>query len=357
MNTLYRETDYNEGNDPAMKKRIVFKITDYIERDLAWEESECSKLGIDFDYYRLKTAPPDEIVRHVHDADILLVNMAKFPAEVIDALKNVRVILRHGIGYDNVDVAAATRNGILFANEATASSEDVAEQAIMLMFEAYRKKNIQNRMLRTWTETGKWSSEPIAPLYRMAGKTLGIIGCGNIGSKVLRKMSAMGMHILVCDPYLSQERLNELGIIHTPLGELLERSDIVTIHVPVTGETRGMIDARTLSLMKKTAVLVNTSRGPVIRTDDLIAALKNGTIAGAGLDVCEPEPPPPDSDLFSLDTVVMSPHIAWYSEEGGWDIRYMIMDDVRAFLAGKPPRYVVNPEVYQSPLLRMNIQE
>ena len=339
-----------------MGKRIVFKITDYIERELFWEKEECTKLGIDFEYYQLRTAPPAEIIRHVRDADIILVNMAKFTSEVIDALENVRVIIRHGIGYDNVDVAAATRNGIIFANEATASSEDVAEQAIMLIFETYRKKNIQNRILENWVSTGKWNSGPIYPLFRMAGKTLGIIGCGNIGSKVLKKMSSMSMNILVCDPYLTEERLSELGITHTPLEDLLRISDIVTIHVPVTDETRCMINTGTLSFMKDTAVIVNTSRGPVIKTDDLIAALKNGTIAGTGLDVYDPEPPPVKSELFSLDNAVLSPHIAWYSEEGGWDIRYMIMDDVKAFLRGEPPRYVINPEIFSSPRLRMKVK-
>ena len=151
------------------------------------------------------------------------------------------------------------------------------------------------------------------------------------------------------------KRLKELGITHTPLDELLKQSDIVTLHVPVTDETRHMINTETLSLMKKSAVIVNTSRGPVINTADLIAALKKGIIAGAGLDVYEQEPPPPDLELFSMDNVVLSPHIAWYSEEGGWDIRYLIMDDVRAFLEGKPPRFVVNPEVFDSPKLRMKI--
>jgi D-3-phosphoglycerate dehydrogenase len=336
----------------GMKKKITFKITDYIERDLKWEEEQCKKLGISFKYYQLKNASPSKIIEQVKEADIILVNMAEFSQEVIAGLDNTKVIIRHGIGYDNVNAQAATEHGIIFANESTASSEDVAEHTVMLIFETYKKKRIQDKIFKDWIKTGKWSSKKIHPLYRMAGKTLGIVGCGNIGSRVLKKMSGFGLNILVCDPNLSDERLKELGIRHTPFIEILKRSDIITAHVPVTDETRGMFNMDTFSLMKKSAVLVNTSRGPILRTEDLIKALKEEMIAGAALDVFEKEPPETDLELLSMDNAVLSPHIAWYSEEGGWDIRHMIMDDVRAFLAGKPPKFVVNPEVFASPRLR-----
>jgi len=340
----------------TMSSKPVFKVTDYIEHDLRWEEKECRKLGVDFSSYQLKDASPDEIIAHVGDADILLVNMAKMTSEVISGLHNVKVILRHGIGYDNVDVEVATQNGIIFANEATASSVDVAEQAIMLMFAAYRKIMIQRGIVDDSIGRERYDFSEIYPFYRMEGKTLGIVGCGNIGSIVLRKMQSFGMKTLVvCDPYLSNERLLELGISCTPLDEVLKQSDIVTIHVPLTDETYGMFDIGLFRRMKKTAVIINTSRGPVINTADLIKALSKGIIAGAGLDVLTDEPPPRDSELIRMKNVVLTPHLAWYSEEGGWDIRHMIMDDLKAFLNGKPPRYVINPEVYNKPELRMNI--
>ena len=336
----------------ARKNRVTFKITDYVERDLKWEEEECRKLGINFAYYQLKDAPPPRIIECVKDADIVLVNMARFSEEVIAGLDKAKVILRHGIGYDNIDIQAATRNGIIFANEATASSEDVAEHAVMLIFETFKKKHVQDRMLKDWIKTKQWSSKRIAPLYRMKGKTLGIAGCGNIGSRVLKKMSGFGLNILVCDPYLSRKKLKELGIKHTPFNEMLKKSDIITIHVPVTDETRGMFNIKKFSLMKRSAVIVNTARGPIVKTHDLVKALKEGMIAGAALDVFEKEPPPKDLELLKMDNVILSPHIAWYSEEGGWDIRVMVMDDVRAFLKGKPPRFVVNPEVFRQKNLR-----
>jgi D-3-phosphoglycerate dehydrogenase len=335
-----------------VKRAITFKVTDYVERDLAWEETECRRLGVEFAAYQLKTASPAQIVRHVRDANIILVNMAKFTKDVIAGLEKTQLIIRHGIGYENVDVSACTNHGVVFANEATASSEDVAEHALMLIFEAYKKKHIQDEILKDWINTGQWSSEKIHPLYRLVGKTLGIVGCGNIGSRLLRKVQGLGMRVLVCDPYLSQERLQELGVSHTPLDDLLKESDVVTVHVPVTDETRGMFDARKFALMKPSAVIVNTARGPVIRTQDLIKALQDGKIAGAALDVFEEEPPKPKLALFKLTNVILSPHIAWYSEEGGIDIRRMIMEDVRAYLDARLPRFVVNPSVLESPILR-----
>lgn len=339
-----------------MAERITFKVTDYIEPDLRFEEEECRKLGIHFASYQLKSASPKEIVRHVKDADVILVNMARFTKGVIAALDKAKLIIRHGIGYDNVDVEAATAQGIVFANEATASSEDVAEHTVMLILEASKKKKIQDLMLKDWVRTGTWSAKRIKPLYRLQGKTLGIVGCGNIGNRVLRKIAGFGLKVVVCDPYLAKERLAELGVEHTPFEDLLKESDIVTIHVPVTDETRHMFNKETMSLMKKSAVLVNTARGPVIKTGDLVQALRKGLIAGAALDVFEDEPPAPRLELGRMNTVILSPHVAWYSEEGSWDIRRMIMDDVKAFLAGKLPRFVVNREVLKSPRLRMKLR-
>lgn len=338
-----------------MEKTIIFKITDYIERDLQWEKEECRRLGIRFEHYQLKTAPPAEIIRHIKDADIVLVNMAKFSEEVIAGLKNTKVILRHGIGYDNVNVAAATKHGIIFANEATASSEDVAEHAITLILETYKKRRIQDKILKDWIRTGQWSSKRVFPLYRMKEKTLGIVGCGRIGSRVFHKMKNFGMHILVCDPYLSEKRFWELGVKHTIFEELCQKADIITIHVPVSAETKGMFNLSKFAIMKKTTVVINTARGPIVKTQDLIKALKDGMIAGAGIDVYEKEPPPAASDLLKMDNVILSPHIAWYSEEGGWDIRVMIMDDVRAYLEGKPPQFVINREVLNNPSLRFKL--
>ncbi|MFC1542192.1 C-terminal binding protein, partial [Candidatus Latescibacterota bacterium] len=284
-------------------------------------------------------------------------NMAKITPDVIRKLKKTKVIIRHGIGYDNLAVEAATENGIICANEPTASSEDVAEQAIMLILATYRKIRIQFNTFDKLMEHGKLIMDDIYPVYRMGGKTLGIIGCGNIGKHVLRKMRSFGMEILVCDPYLTPEKMSELHITHTPFEEVLKESDIVTIHVPVTANTYHMFNKEMIKLMKKSAVIINTSRAGIINVPDLAETLRKGLIAGAGIDVHPNEPPLPDYELLGMDNVLLTPHLAWYSEEGGWDIRYMIIDDLKSFVRGNLPKSVLNPEVLEKPNVRMNLKE
>ncbi len=339
-----------------MSKKPIIKITDYIERELDYETRELAKLGAEFSYHQEKTASAEELVRDFKDADFLVVNMARISPEVMAGLENVKVIIRHGIGYDNLNIPAATEAGIICANEPTASSEDVAEQAIMLMMAVWRKLSIQREILEESVRQRKWAFERIYPIYRAGGKTLGIVGCGNIGSIVLRKLRNFGMRILVSDPYISKERLAELGIEHTPLETLMAESDIVTIHVPVTNETRGMFDERLFNLMKPSAILINTARGPVVNVPDLAKALREKRIAGAGIDVYEFEPPTPDYDLLNMENVILTPHLAWYSEEGGWDIRVLILEDLKRCLEGKPPKNVLNPDVLKSPKLKMKLQ-
>jgi len=339
-----------------MSRKPIIKITDYIERELEYEERELMKLGADFSSFQMKTAAPAELIREFRDADFLVVNMARITAEVMAGLDNVKVIIRHGIGYDNLSLPAATEHGIICANEPTASSEDVADQAITLIFAVWRKLFIQREIFDDSVAQHKWVFNRIYPMYRLGGKTLGIIGCGNIGSIVLRKMRSIGMRILVSDPYLSKERLAELGIAHTPLETVMGESDIVTIHVPVTDETRGMFNERLFSLMKPHAVMVNTARGPVMNVPDLARVMREKRIAGAGVDVYDFEPPAPDYELLNMDNVILTPHLAWYSEEGGWDIRVVIVEDLKRCLEGKPPKSVVNPDVFKSPKLRMKIK-
>ncbi len=337
-----------------MERKPIFKVTDYIERDLEWEAEQCRELGIDFQCYQLRNAAPAELIEACGDADIILVNMANFTPEVAAGLTNTKVLLRHGIGYDKVDVPAMTENGIIFANQATASAIDVAEQAIQLMLASYKKLKIQMQIAQENRGGERWNYGPrLYPGYRIDGKTIGIVGCGSIGSIVLRKLRSFGAVIRVCDPYLSADRLAELGVSHTPLDELLAKADIVSIHTPLNDETRHLFNMDKFQLMKPTAVLVNTARGPIVNCADLAEALNRGLLAGAALDVLEIEPPRADEPLMDMDNVITTPHAAWYSEEGGWEIRHMIMDDVRAFLEGRPPQFVVNKEVYSRPNLRM----
>lgn len=340
-----------------MSKNITYKVVDYVEHDLDWEASECNRLGVNFNAYQLKFSDPEEIIGKCADGDFLVVDMTPMGREVLEGLDNLKVLIRHGIGYDKVDIPACTDLGICFANQPAAFITGVAEHACMLILATYRKLLMQNRFFNDSVKKGNWEYHDIYPVSRFGGKTLGIIGCGNIGSKVVEMLGGFGFKVLVCDPYKSPEKLAKYGIRHTPIEEVLAQSDIVSLHVPVTEETKGFIDYDKLKLMKPHAILVNTARGQVVNTKDLIRALKEGVIMGAGLDVHEGEPPPEEYGFLDMDNVICTPHFGWYSEEGAWEIREEIMNDFTRFLDGTPPKYLLNPEVLKSPKLRMKLRK
>ncbi len=327
-------------------ERVKVVVTDYIETDLNWEVEELSKYeNVDFETYQLKFAPKEELIEKIKDADVIVVNMAPMTADVIDALERCKLIIRHGIGYDNVDTAAATKKGIRVANIPDYCAEEVAEQAIMLILATWRQAFVGRKILEDSAAKGYWDFSTLPPIYRLSGKTLGIIGCGRIGSWVYKKMQGFGMKILVCDPYLSDMRKADLGAHTVSLETLLKEADVVTIHTPLDSETRHMMSDAQFDLMKETAIFVNTARAGLVDTSSLIRALKENKIAGAGIDVYDKEPPAPDFKLLTLENAVLSPHLGWCSVEAGWDIREKIIGDIVRHLEGKPPRFVVNPEV------------
>ena len=329
----------------AVSMRIV--VTDYLEPDFNWEQDQLRSRGLAFSWqqHQLKFAGETELVAAVREADILVVNMAKMTASVIGQLARARLIIRHGIGYDNVDGTAAAAAGIRLANVPDYCPDEVAEQAMMLIFAAARRLREQLVSMEASVAKGSWDFAPVGPVYMMKGKTLGIIGCGRIGSRVLKMSAALGMRILVCDPYLSDDRKSALGIQTVNFEHVLHESDIVTLHAPLHDETRGLICRRTLAMMKPTAVLINTARGGLIVDEDLARALHDRVIAGAALDVYQREPPSRDNPLFGAPGVLMTPHLSWYSEESGWSIREKILEDIVLCLENKPPRFTVNPEV------------
>jgi len=327
---------------------IKVVVTDYIEPDMEWETAEFAKLGVEFSHHQLKFAPVADVIAATADADVVVVNMVPITPEVIAAWKKCRLVIRHGAGYDNVNVPALTERGIPLCYTPDYCSEEVAEQAIALLFACGRKVFRSRKTLDDSIANGKWDFTDVIPIYRMEGKTLGILGCGRIGSIVLRKLRTFGFKFLACDPYLSEERRKELDVELVDLETLLRNADFVTIHTPLNDETRGMINAKTLALMKSTAFLVNTARGPIVDANALAEALKNGVLAGAGIDVFDKEPPDPDYPLQDLPNAVLTPHLAWYSEDAGQRIREIIVEEVGRYLKGLPPRYTVNKEVLKA---------
>jgi D-3-phosphoglycerate dehydrogenase len=324
--------------------RVV--ITDYIEPDLEWESEEFKRLGVDFNCAQLKFAAPEQLIGFAGEADIVIVNMAKFNAAVMDGLRRCKLIVRHGVGYDNVDIAAASARGIVVAYVPDYCMNEVAEQAVMLIMACQRKLLLQYHVLSTSAQKGEWDFAPVYPMYSLHDKTVGIVGIGRIGSTVYRMLQGFGVHFLVCDPYLSESRRRELGIELHPFELVLRKSDIITAHVPLNAETHHMFDEPQFRLMKRTAILVNTARGGVVNLRALDRALREGLIAHAGIDVWEEkEPPDPDFPLLCNDHAICTPHLSWLSEEAGWNIRKKIVEDVARFLQNKPPRYPVNGDV------------
>jgi D-3-phosphoglycerate dehydrogenase / 2-oxoglutarate reductase len=324
--------------------RVV--VTDYIEQDLLWEEQVFQELGVEFSQHQLKFASLDELVEATRLADVIIVNMAPFDEALISRLERCRLIIRHGIGYDNVDVAAATRYGITVVNIPDYCVEEVAEQALMLIMACQRKLNQQLHSMQLSTKAGKWIFDPVYPVYQLHGKTVGIVGLGRIGGTLYRMLSGFGVKFLVHDPYLSEKRKTDYGVSTCSFEQLLQESDIVTIHCPLKwGETYHMFDAPQFKMMKETAVLVNTARGAIVNLDALDVALTTGDIAQAGIDVYEVEPPPADLPILHNPRAVCTPHLSWLSEESGWTIREKIMDEVRRYLDGLPPLNPLNPEV------------
>jgi len=328
----------------TMKPRKV-AVTDYIEHDLNWENQEMAQRGVEFLAYQLKFAPNSEVIAATRDADVVVVNMVPITPETISGWERCRLVIRHGVGYDNVDVAALEKAGIPLCYIPDYCAEEVAEQAIALLLACGRRLAASRRALDISSARGAWDFKEAMPIFLMVGQTLGIIGCGRIGSLVYRKLKSFGFMFLICDPYLSGERKAELGIEVVDKETVFRNADFITIHTPLTAETRHLVNDQTLAMMKPTAYLVNTSRGLMVDLQALAKALESGVIAGAGIDVFDVEPPPPDSPLFRLPNTVLTPHLSWYSEDSGRRIRELIVLEIERFLAGQPPRFVAKPGV------------
>jgi D-3-phosphoglycerate dehydrogenase len=320
--------------------RIV--VTDYIEPDLEWERAQLTSLPVTLDAYQLKGASREDLLAKISDADVLVVNMARMGREVLGNLHRCKLIIRHGAGFDNIDVPAATECGIQVCYVPDYCREEVAEQAMMLLLVCRRKFTKQLESLEDSVARGEWDFSKVVPLRRFSNSVAGIVGCGRIGSLVVKMLHGFGIEVLVYDPYLSEARQADLGIRCIPLEELLPRADIVTIHPALTRETQYMIGERELRMMKPTAILVNTARGAIVNAEALARACREGWIAGAGIDVFEKEPPGQVFVLRGIPNIILTPHLAWYSEDSGRSIREKILEDIRRFLDGRPPRYPIN---------------
>jgi D-3-phosphoglycerate dehydrogenase / 2-oxoglutarate reductase len=284
----------------------------------------------------------DAILRVASPADALLVTYAKITAEMIPQMPRCRIISRFGIGVDNVDLAAATKAGIVVTKVPDYCIDEVSDHAMALLLALARKIPFANARVHA----GKWEMPAVVPIHRLRGTILGLVGFGRIPQLVAPKAQSFGMRVMAYDPYVAQDVFVRAGVESVDFEHLLRMSDYVSIHSPLLPETRNLFNDDAFRQMKPTAYLVNTARGPIVDEAALARALDAKRIAGAGLDVMTQEPPGA-SPLFGRDNVIVTPHTSFYSEESLVELQTKAAHEVVAVLQGHAPRNPVNPEVLQ----------
>ncbi|MFC1896971.1 C-terminal binding protein [Chloroflexota bacterium] len=285
----------------------------------------------------------DEIIEAAKDADAILTGSARMTRRVMEALPKCRIIVRYGIGFDTIDVDAATDNGIVVVNIPDLFFEEVSSHAIALLLACAKKLVFMNNGMKQ----GHWAEckRAQAPMVSIYGQTLGLIGCGNLGRTTARKAQCFDLKTLGYDPYLDESVAKEHGITLLSLPELLKESDFVSVHTLLNEETRHLMGEKEFKQMKPTAYFINTARGPLVDEVALIKALQEKWIAGAGLDVFEKEPVDADNPLLKMDNVVVTPHTAFYSDASAKKVRIRVGQEVVGVLTGHWPKNAVNKTV------------
>ncbi|MEM3626583.1 MAG: glyoxylate reductase [Candidatus Bathyarchaeia archaeon] len=318
----------------------------YVTRELPERGLKIIKEHFDAEVWPEYAPPPKKvIIEKVKDADALASLLSdKIDAEVFDAAPKLKIVAQMAVGFDNIDVQEATKRGIYVTNTPEVLTDTTADFAWALLMAVARRIVEADRYVRS----GQWKVgwHPMMLQGRdVYGATIGIVGAGRIGYAVAKRATGFNMKILYYDVIPRPEMEKELGAKRVDLDTLLRESDFVSIHVPLMKETYHMINAEKLKLMKKTAYLINNARGPVVDEKALYEALKEGRIAGAGLDVFEQEPTPVDNPLLKLDNVVVAPHISSATYETRSRMAEMVAENLVAFFEGRKPPNLVNPEV------------
>jgi D-3-phosphoglycerate dehydrogenase / 2-oxoglutarate reductase len=285
---------------------------------------------------------PESVMKLAADADAVLVTYAKINADMIRQMKKVRIISRFGIGVDNVDLDAATQKGIVVTKVPDYCIDEVSDHAMALLLTAVRKIPLANDQVHA----GTWKMPNVVPIHRLRGSVLGLVGFGRIPQLVAPKAKSFGMRVLAFDPYVPAEVFKNLGVEKVEFADLLKMSDYVSIHSPLTPDTKGLFNADAFGKMKKGSYVVNTARGPIVDEAALAAAIDSGHIAGAALDVMTNEPPT-GSPLISKRNVIITPHTSFYSEESLVELQTKASQEVANVLTGKPARNPVNQVAVQ----------
>lgn len=290
-----------------------------------------------------------ELARAAEEVDAILTGMTIISRSSMEGMKRCRIISAIGIGYEGIDLEAATDMGIAVSNVSDYCLEEVSDHAMSLILACARKVVRLDRAVRE----GKWdSAEKLEirskiwpPMFRLRGQVLGLMGLGRIARTLIPKAQGFGLRIISHDPYISKDVAESMRVQLVSREELLRQSDFVSVHVPLTEETHNLLSLKEFRMMKPTAYVINTSRGGLIKEEDLHYALKEGLIAGAALDVTEPEPPKPDNPLMKLDNVILTAHSAHFSNQSAMELRKRAEENVFTVLAGDFPASLVNPDV------------
>ena len=297
-----------------------------------------------------------ELIQHAADADAALISAIEpYTAKVIRALPKCRILARTGIGFNNIDAEEATRQGIAVAIVLDASVNEVSDQAMAFLLAFSRRIFPVAQAVRRglWKAGSQGMENARGQMFRLNEQTLGIVGVGRIGSRMAMKARAFGLRVVGYDPYLSAEELQKRGAEKVDFATLLETADYVSIHAPLSAETKNMLGPAEFKRMKPTAVIINTARGGIIDEKALCQALSQGVIAGAGLDVTNPEPPSADSPLLRMDQVLVTGHLAYYSETSVRELHVKSAEAIVAALRGEWPLFLANPEVKEQPQRRI----
>jgi len=285
----------------------------------------------------------DELIAKTRDADGLVTSASPVTRAVMSALEGLKVVTRTGVGYDVIDVVAATELGVVVVNVPDIWVREVANHALALLLAWNRKILTLDRQVHA----GTWSGGVPGPWTgSLHGETVGIVGLGNIGSAFAKRVAAFETKVIACDPYVDDARFAALGVERVTLEALAERSDYVSVHTLLNAGTRHLIGEVFFRRMKPTALLINTSRGPVVDEKALYQALVDKRLAGAALDVWEHEPITPDNPLLKLDNIIATPHAAYYSSPAVAQVPRRCGEEVARVLTGQRPLNVVNPKVY-----------
>jgi D-3-phosphoglycerate dehydrogenase len=314
----------------------LIAVTDSVFPSLDPAKAALAKLNPTFQMS--KSANADDILAVAKDADAILVTYAKLTRDILTQLTRCKAIGRFGLGVDNIDLVAAKEKGIAVNYVPDYCIREVSDHAMALLLSLIRKVPLSNKLV----QSGRWEMPAVVPIRRIEGTTLGLIGLGHIPRLVAPKAKAFGMRVIAHDPFAKAELFKSVGVESVDLDTLYAQSDYISVHAPLTPQTRGMVNAAAFAKMKKGAYIVNTARGPLIDEPAMIAALDSGQLGGAGLDVVSAEPLARDSKLLGRDNVIISPHTAFYSIEALNELQTKCASDVARVLSGEKAVYPIS---------------